>query len=171
MSHAKAKQWKNGVVWAALCALVVVGNTGCGSRFFAQNANIGYEYCVPASENPDALVQEVEIYVRRSPSNPTVVELDMRVGSVLEAGVPASIYIANESNQFREVESQLPLDAGEEYFLGNFPDTVYENYTLLVINPFQAGTGFLDADGTYTAVCALPQLGDGLDQNGNPLGN
>lgn len=174
MSHRKAKKVSNFFAWVTACALVMIGNTGCGTRFFANAAPNGYAYCTASTENGQAIVQSMEIFVRRSPSNPTVVELDIRPEAVLQAGVPVSIYLANESNQFREIESQIPLDAGEEYFLGNFPDTQYENYTLLVINPYEAGVGFLDllgSPGTYTAVCALPQLGEGLDQNGNPLGN
>lgn len=171
MSHGKAKKFSSIGARFLAVVLVTLGNAGCGSKYYAQQAVQGYEYCVAASENAQAIVQSMEIFVRRSPSNPTYLELDIRPESVLEAGVPVSIYLANESNQFRVVETQIPLDAGQEYFLGNFPDTLYEGYTSLVINPYQAGAGFLDADGTYTAVCYLPALGDGLDQYGNPVGS
>ena len=170
MSHRKANQFAARAAWVTTCALVLVSTLGCARRNFGNQAVGGYEYCFAASENSDAIVQSMEIFVRRSPSNPTYVELDIRPESVIQAGVEASIYLANQSGQYRVLEQQIPLDAGEEYYLGTFPDTLYESFDFIVVTPFSPGTGFLDADGTYTAVCYRPLLGDGLDQFGNPLG-
>jgi hypothetical protein len=156
--------------WVATCVLFAFSTLGCSRRVFGNQAIGGYEYCNAAAENPNAVVQSMEIFVRRSPSNPTFVELDIRPDSVLQAGVLVSVYLANQSGQFRALEREMPIDAGEEYFLGTFPDTLYESFEFIVVTPSVPGESFLDADGEYTAVCYRPLLGDGLDQFGNPVG-
>ncbi len=169
MSHWKAKKFSTIAAWVTACVVGLLGNVGCSSNFYPQNAQEGYEYCV--SDNANGIVQSMEIFARRAPGNPGFIELDIRPDSVLESGVGVSIYLANEFGQFRVVNQQVAIDAGQEYFLGSFPDTLYENYDLIVITPFEAGAGFLEADGTYTTVCYRPLIGDGLDQNGNPVGS
>jgi len=169
MNHWKAKKFSTIVTWVTACVLGVFANVGCSGNFYAQNAQQGYEYCT--SDNAEGSVQSIEIFARRSPSNPTFIALDIRPDSVLESGVGVSIYLANQFGQFRVLEAQIPIDAGQEYYLGSFPDTLYENYDLIVVTPFEAGASFLDADGTNTTVCNRPLIGDGLDQNGDPVGS
>lgn len=170
MSQGKAKKISTLGMWFSTCAMVAVGMLGCSGRYYPQNALQGYEYCVAASENSQAVVQSMEIFVRRSPSNPTMVEVDIRPDSVLENGVLVSIYLANQGGQFRVLEPQIPIEAGQEYYLGSYPDTLYEGFDLIVVTPYEPGSSFLDANGTNTAVCYRPKLGDGLDQFGNPSG-
>jgi hypothetical protein len=156
--------------WVATCVLFAFSTLGCSRRVFGNQAIGGYAYCNAAAEAPEAVVQSMEIFVRRSPSNPTFVELDIRLESVLQPGALVSVYLANQSGHFRELERQMSIDAGEEYFLGTLPDTLYESFDFIVVTPFAPGESFLDASGDSAARCYRPLLGDGLDQFGNPVG-
>lgn len=170
MSHRKARNLVMRAAWVATCVLFTFSTLGCSRRVFGNQAIGGYAYCNAAAEAPEAVVQSMEIFVRRSPSNPTFVELDIRLESVLQPGALVSVYLANQSGHFREIERQMSIDAGKEEFLGMLPDTLYESFDVIVVTPFGSGESFLDAKEYDSAVCYLPRLGDGLDQFGNPVG-
>ena len=75
-----------------------------------------------------------------------------------------SVTITNSSLAYKTLIDQVVVNPSQEIDAGPLTDADLATYDILALTPYQAGVSFAAQSNEKDAICYMPQLGDGLNQ-------
>jgi hypothetical protein len=136
----------------ALVFTLALSLTSCSRKSLIPQSGYGLGYC-------DGTLGSFDVYVYPTASS-GVYQVSVIPVSLDAPGDIVSITVANQSLQYRELQTQVVLNNDMEILAGTLTDTELEAYDIIAITPYQPGVTFLEATPEKDAVCRLPLPGD-----------
>lgn len=136
----------------ALVFTLALSLTSCSRKSLIPQSGYGLGYC-------DGTLGSFDVYVYPT-STSGIYQVSVIPVSLDAPGDIVSITVANQSLQYRELQTQVVVNQDMEILAGTLTDKELESYDILAITPYQPGVTFLEATPEKDAVCRLPLPGE-----------
>jgi hypothetical protein len=136
----------------ALVFTLALSLTSCSRKSLIPQSGYGLGYC-------DGTLGSFDVYVYQT-STAGIYQVSIIPVQLDAPGDIVSVVVANQSLQYRELQTQVVVNNDMEILVGTLTDTELEAYDILAITPYQPGVTFLEATPEKDAVCRLPLPGD-----------
>jgi hypothetical protein len=148
---------KRGSLQFALALLVAL--MGCAKpKLDVQQYSYGYGHC-------DGTLGSFDVYLLlNSQGGGGTYQIAIIPVSMNSPGDIISVTITNSSLAYKQLVEQVVATPDQEIDAGAITAADLQNYNILALTPFQPGVSFPDAQNSSDALCYIPQLGDGVDQ-------
>jgi hypothetical protein len=142
-----------------LALALVLQLWGCAKpKLDVQQYSYGYGQC-------DGTLGSFDVYlILNAQQGGGSYQLSIIPVSMNNPGDIISVTITNSNLGYKQLVGQVVATPDTEIDAGYLTSADLQNYTILALTPYQPGVSFPDAQNSSDALCYLPQLGQGVNQ-------